>query len=320
MNKIELLERANGSVCTNTDEVHAEVQEFYQALYTSQGSGNMDELLNLVQPVVSGQMNETMDRVYTEDEVKLALFQMAPSKAPGVDGFTAGFFQRHWDLLKQDIVQAVLDFLNGGVLPTGMNDTSITLIPKVKHPQKISQYRPISLCSVLYKIGAKCIANRFRGFLGDIIGEEQSSFIPGHLITDNVLIAYESVHVMRRRKKGRNFSCAVKLDMMKAYDRVEWHYLEAIMSKLGFSDNTVRLILKCVSSVRFTVRVNGELLQYFTPSRGLRQGDPISPYLFLLCSQGFTALLNNFGGGHVDRGIRVSSQSPWINHLLFVVR
>jgi hypothetical protein len=82
------------------------------------------------------------------------------------------------------------------------------------------------------------------------------------------------------------------------------------MSKLGFSDNTVRLILKCVSSVRFTVRVNGELLQYFTPSRGLRQGDPISPYLFLLCSQGFTALLNNFGGGHVDRGIRVSSQSP----------
>jgi hypothetical protein len=262
-------------------------------------------------------MNDGMDAPYLEEEIKKALFQMAPSKAPGVDGFTAGFFQRHWNLIKDDVVSAVLDFLNGGILPVGLNDTSITLIPKVRHPQRISQYRPISLCSVLYKIGAKCIANRLRVFLDDIIGEEQSAFVPGRLITDNVLIAYESVHALRRRKKGRNRMCAVKLDMMKAYDRVEWHFLEAMMLKLGFSDNTVRLILKCVSSVRFAVRVNGELLPYFTPSRGLRQGDPISPYLFLLCAQGFTALLNHFGGNHIDRGIRVSIHSPWINHLLF---
>uniref|UniRef100_A0A8R7Q7Q2 Reverse transcriptase domain-containing protein n=1 Tax=Triticum urartu TaxID=4572 RepID=A0A8R7Q7Q2_TRIUA len=105
--------------------------------------------------------------------------------------------------------------------------------------------------------------------------------------------------------------------MMKACDRVEWHYLEAIMSKLGFSGSFVRLILKCVSSVRFAVRVNGELLPYFTPSRGLRQGCPVSPYLFLLCAEGFTTLLNSFGGAQVDRGIRVSMHSPWINHLLF---
>jgi hypothetical protein len=157
----------------------------------------------------------------------------------------------------------------------------------------------------------------FGFFLGDIVGEEQSAFIPGRLITDNILIAYESVHAIRRRKKGNNRSCAVKLDMMKAYDRVECHYLEAIMLRLGFNENAVRLILKCVSSVRFTVKVNGELLEYFTPSWGLRQGDPISPYLFILCSQGFTSLLNHFGGNQVDRGVRVSVQYPWINHLLF---
>jgi hypothetical protein len=104
---------------------------------------------------------------------------------------------------------------------------------------------------------------------------------------------------------------------MKAYDRVEWHFLEAIMLRLGFTEQTVRLILKCVSSVRFTVHVNGDLLSYFTPSRGLWQGDPISPYLFLLCAQGFTALLNHFDGNYIDRGIRVSVHSPWINHLLF---
>jgi hypothetical protein len=181
----------------------------------------MDDLMQLVQPFVTEQMNEEMDAAYTEKEVEKALFQMAPSKAPSVDGFTTGLFQGHWNLLKDDVVLAVLDFLNGELLPVGMNDTSITLIPKVHPPHKISQYRPISLCSVLYKIGAKCIANRMRVFLDHIIGkEQQSAFVSRRLITDNVLIAYESVHVIRRRKKGRKFSCAVKLDMMKAYDRV----------------------------------------------------------------------------------------------------
>uniref|UniRef100_A0A8I6XPR7 Reverse transcriptase domain-containing protein n=1 Tax=Hordeum vulgare subsp. vulgare TaxID=112509 RepID=A0A8I6XPR7_HORVV len=107
------------------------------------------------------------------------------------------FFQRHWQLLKQDIMLALLEFLNEGELPAGMNDTSITLIPKVPFPQRITQFRPISLCPVLYKIAAKAIANRLRACLDEVIGEEQSAFVPGRVITDNVLIAYESVHSMR---------------------------------------------------------------------------------------------------------------------------
>jgi predicted RNA binding protein with dsRBD fold (UPF0201 family) len=172
INKIDSLIKADGSVCESVEENHAEVQSFFENLYKTQGFRAMDELLDFVQPKVSQQMNDGMDAPYLEEEIKKALFQMAPSKAPGVDGFTAGFFQRHWNLIKDDVVSAVLDFLNGGILPVGLNDTSITLIPKVRHPQRISQYRPISLCSVLYKIGAKCIANRLRVFLDDIIGEE----------------------------------------------------------------------------------------------------------------------------------------------------
>jgi hypothetical protein len=105
--------------------------------------------------------------------------------------------------------------------------------------------------------------------------------------------------------------------MMKAYDRVEWDYLEAILLKLGFNTSLVTLIMRCVTSVRFMVIFNGVLLPYFSPTRGLRQGDPMSPYLFLLCGEGFTWLLKLFGENYVDRGIRVSFWSPWVNHLMF---
>lgn len=105
--------------------------------------------------------------------------------------------------------------------------------------------------------------------------------------------------------------------MMKAYDRVEWPFLEAMLLKLGFPTGMVQLIMSFVRSVRFFVKVDGELLPQFTPTRGLRQGDPVSPYLFLLCSEGFSMLLNHFQLGPVDRGILVCYRAPWITHLLF---
>ena len=126
-----------------------EVQAFYQNLYQTQGFADASDLLSHVTVKVTQAMNDDLGKPYTAEEVKVALFQMAPSKAPGVDGFSAGFYQRHWDLLGADVTLAVLDFLNGGELPAGLNDTSITLIPKVRHPQSITQYRPITLLPCL---------------------------------------------------------------------------------------------------------------------------------------------------------------------------
>jgi hypothetical protein len=183
-------------------------------------------------------------------------------------------------------------------------------------PQDLTQFRPIALCNVLYKIASKVLANRLRPVLEEIISEEQSAFVPGRLITDNVLIAYESIHYLRR-KKGKTGSCAIKLDMAKAYDRVEWTYLRALMLKIGLAPQLVDRIMVCVESVSFSVRVNGQFSAFFKPSRGIRQGDPLSPYLFLLCAEGLSCLLKFRGPNYLARGVRVGIHAPWISHLLF---
>ena len=260
-----------------------------------------DLILEHVPTRVTDEMNNRLTRPYSATEVEKALHWMKPNKAPGPNGFTAGFYQLHWELMGNDITVAVLEFLNGGALPEDLNSTTIVLISKTRNPQEMKEYRPISLCNVLYKICSKVLALRLREFLDEIISEEQSAFVPGRLITDNVLIAYECIHYLKR-KKGKFGACAVKLDMAKAYDWVEWEYLRRIMLRLGFHSDFVHQIMRCVTSVSFSIKINGYSTDTFRPSRGIRQGDPISPYLFLLCSEGLFCLLKAVGPMHLSRG------------------
>ena len=127
---------------------------------------------------------------------------MYPLKAPGPDGMPILFFQHFWSFSSIVVTKTVLDFLNFGISPSHFNDTHISLVPKIKEPKKITDYRPISLCNVVYKIASKAIANRLRRFLPSIISDTQSAFVHGRLITDNVLVAFEIMHHNRQKKRG----------------------------------------------------------------------------------------------------------------------
>jgi hypothetical protein len=215
------------------------------------------------------------------------------------------------------VVAAVKTFFAEGRMPEGVNDTAIVLIPKVAHPERLTEYRPISLCNVIYKVVSKCLVNRLRPLLEELVDENQSAFVPGRLITDNVLIAFECLHAIQQGNTDRNNFCAFKLDLAKAYDRVDWNYLEQVLVKLGFHRTWVQWIMSCVTTVRYTVRFNGVLLDTFQPTRGLRQGDPLSPYLFLFVADGLSKILQQGVTDRALEGLRVSRRAPEITSLLF---
>ena len=157
-------------------------------------------------------MNETLVQPYTEDEVRTALFQMHPLKAPRPDGMSPFFFQKYWHIEGRDVTSAVLSSLHSGRCLRKMNFTHIVLVPKVNDPQHITEFRPINLSNVVSRIVSKVLANRLKTILPNVISDSQSAFVPGRLITDNTTVAFEMLHQMRNRRRGRTRHMAVKLD------------------------------------------------------------------------------------------------------------
>ncbi|GAA0155012.1 hypothetical protein LIER_12839 [Lithospermum erythrorhizon] len=203
------------------------------------------------------QIAQLLDRKFVKEEVKKCLFTMAGSKSAGPDGMPATFFQHYWTTVGDTLCNMVLSFLNDGRFLKKFNFTFITLIPKVEKPITMSQFRPIALCNTTAKVIDKVLAMRLKKFLPNVISDSQSAFVPNRLITDNILLAYEEHHLIKQRKHGNQGLMYIKLDMLKAYDHIEWPFLRAILYQLGFSNKWVHLIMQYVESVTYSLLING---------------------------------------------------------------
>ena len=230
---------------------------------------------------------------------------------------SALFFQKYWSIVDINVSNIVLNVLNSGMSLSDLNRTNIALVPKNNNPQIMIEFQRISLCNVVYKLVSKILANPLKAILPYIISENQSAFTADRLITDNVLVAYEIMHFLKHKRGGNDSFMAVKLDMSKAFDRVEWIFVEKVMRKMGFDENWINLVMKCISSISYSVIINGTTYGNIIPTRGLRQGDPLSPFLFLLCAEGFSAQIHDVAQNNQLHGISICRGAPKITHLFF---
>ena len=310
-NYIEKLEE-EGVVYDEDQAIKDHVVQFYQSLYheNEEWRPKVDGLP--LDPIRAGDQ-EWLERKFDKEEVVQVLHSVQGDKAPGPDGFTMGFFQKCWRVVEVDVMSVFEEFHEYCVFEKSLNATFLALIPKKRNASHIRDFRPISLIGCIYKLLAKVLTNRLKTVLENIISETQNAFIGGRQILDSVLVANESLD---SRIKSGIPGLIYKLDIEKAYDHVNWECLLYILERMGFGGKWCRWIKACISSIRFSVLVNGSPTGFFSSSRGLRQGDPLSPLLFLLVMEVLSRMLRKVEFGGFISGFTIGSEVS-ISHLLF---
>jgi hypothetical protein len=230
-----------------------------------------------------------MEAVVIPEEIRKVVFAMNKQKAPRPDGFSAGFFQKAWSIVGEDVSDAILEFFQTGRLLHRVNATILTLVPKKKNPASMGDYKPISCCNLMYKSIAKILANRLLLGLEDIISPNQGAFILGRSISENILLA-QGIVCDYHKQKGKP-RCTLKVDLMKAYDSISWEFILHCLLCFGAPRKFVAWIRQCITHPSYSIALNGTLVEYFKGRKGHRQGDSMSPYLFVIAMEVLSLLL-----------------------------
>ena len=274
------------------------------------------DLGNIMCPVITQEENTDICMIPTAEDIKRVIFEMQNLKAPGPDGLPPLFYKQYWPTVGHNVTKAVQNFFVEGKRLKEINNTLIVLIPKILNPTSVNNFRPISLCNVVYKVISKNLVTKLRPLLDKIISPCQSAFIPGSWIGENQVIVKDLMHSLKTKKVKDDFA-AIKVDLQKAYNRINWGFLESVLCQHGFSTMFVNWTLQCVTTVTFSVIVNGGRTNHFSPTRGLRQGDPLSPYLFILCQDVLSCLIDQQFHLRNISGVKMNVSSPAITYVMF---
>ncbi|KAJ8435318.1 LOW QUALITY PROTEIN: hypothetical protein Cgig2_026410 [Carnegiea gigantea] len=240
-------------------------------------------------PTLSRDQQVHMCQDFTDMDIKTALYSIPDIKSPGPDGFNSGFFKHTWHKLGTLICSVVKEFFTTGTMPSYLSETKLVLIPKVTHPQNASEFRPISCCNVKYKFISKLLCKRLKEVLPSLIDQSQGAFVKGRELLYNVLICHDLVRGYQR--KNISPRCLLKIDLQKAFDSIHWDFLKECLSALKFPEIFIKWVLNCVTSVNFTISLNGQDSVQFKGGKGLRQGDPLFPLLFVISMEYLSRLL-----------------------------
>ena len=272
--------------------------------------------LNIWRSFLGNEEASTLCANLSRLEVKEGLGSLKPLKAPSPNGIHARFFQAYWQQVGTSVVNEVFKVFQSSTMPSHLNETLITLIPKHLWADCLAAFRPISLCNTVYEVVTKIIVKRLRPFLPKLISPLQTAFVPGRMGLDNMIIAQEIIHTMTL-KKGKTGFMAIKIYLEKTYDRLEWHFIRDVLELYKLPPSLIKLIMSCVSSSSISMLFNGGKLEPFHPSRGIRQGDPLSPYLFIMCMEMLGFLISRRCEENLWDPVRASRGGQAFSHLFF---
>ena len=317
-NQILAIKDAMGEWVHEESAVKEIVRSRFNSIYTSSfvSSSWAAPDISQWQASLTNEERESIGGIASEEEIKAAFWSLKAFKAPRPDGLHAGFFHRFWLIVGNSVVDVVKKVFTERVVPKYLNRTLITLIPKIQSLETLNNYRPISLCNIVYKIITKIIVARLRLYLDKLVSPLQTAFVPGRKGIDDAIIVQEIIHTLSR-KKGKVGYMAIKIDLEKAYDKLEWSFIRDMLIRENLLADLIDIIMSCISMVSTSVLFNGETLDLIYPSRGIRQGDPLSPYLFILCMEFFGQLIEEKCNAKLWQPVKASCGGPAFSHLFF---
>lgn len=266
VNKILSLKNDQGESIENHQDIATLITEHFNNIAQEPEIDRTEATGNLIKSIpesISNEQNQALSREISLEEVEEAVKEMPNDKAPGPDGFTINFYEACWEIVKLEVWEVVEDSRCSSSILKSLNSTFLALIHKEEEATTPAKFHPIALCNVLYKIISKVIANRLKPILPGLISEEQSGYVEGRQILDNILLAQEMVHTLQCRKVA---GMMMQLDLSKDYEKASWNYLEAIFIAFGFPSHWIIWIMALIKSTRFSILVNGALANQFTPS------------------------------------------------------
>ncbi|GJY01731.1 RNA-directed DNA polymerase, eukaryota, reverse transcriptase zinc-binding domain protein [Tanacetum coccineum] len=262
---------------------------------------------------ISEDQSQDLEREVSKQEIKTAVWGCGTDKSPGPDGFSFGFYRHFWPVIEHDVYMAVNHFFIHGEIPPGCNSSFIALIPKVPNANLVKDFRPISLIGSIYKIIAKILSNRLVNVLGDIVNEVQSAFIAERQMLDGPFILNEILQWCTKKKKK---TLIFKVDFEKAFDSIRWDFLDDVLKEFGFRCKWRNWIQSCLTSSKGSILVNGCPTNEFQFYKGLKQGDPLSPFLFILVMESLHLSFQRIVNAGMFKGI-VLDQSLCLSHMFY---